>query len=114
MSNLDNLIKIFSGRNDISTIDLREALLFLEVGFIKLNNSTQGRHLLVDLPEREMINFAIQDSISSYWPNLALQWLEEKNDALTIDMIEILNLSRQHKWATQEYKHRLYKLIKRQ
>lgn len=67
-----------------SLIDVRKGLLMLE---------QQGQNEDFDLlnleNKIEVLNYALIESISIYWPNLALNWVE-KNRLLLVIFLEML------------------------
>lgn len=96
---------------DLANLDIRKLLLILETDVSLLKSTSEGFQLLKKLPLESIYSFAITESVSVYWPLLALDWIEQVHLQLSSNLLEVLNVSVKAKWATQVYKQRVKKIL---
>ena len=88
--------------------DARNGLLMLE----KQDQNNDFDLLNID-NKLEILNFALTESVSIYWPNLALSWIEKNpniiNDALKHALLSSINKP----WAKQDFKQKIRRVLKR-
>ncbi|WP_143135913.1 hypothetical protein [Burkholderia ubonensis] len=65
---------------------------------------------VVAFPENLLIEFALDSSISEYWPSKALSWIEGA-PALVSTFSSLMKGVIDKKWATQSVKHRIKRMI---
>ena len=112
VNKLQDFLEKFKGEERFNFDDIRKGLLILEIGYDKLCQADVSAKILVSFPEDEVLLFALNDSISSYWPQLALNWIESKNKEITPDLKEALDNVLLAKWAKQDFKHRVKRYLK--
>ncbi|WP_436861228.1 hypothetical protein [Acinetobacter haemolyticus] len=88
-------------------MDVRRGLLLLEQqecnqSFNELNAENKAK----------VLQYALGESVSVYWPNLALNWIEKNPESLTTILKGILIESMDKNWANQNYKHRVKRILK--
>lgn len=89
--------------------DIRNGLLVLE----KLDKNEVGTKALSNEDMYQILIFAFSESVSEYWPNLALKVLESNNNYL-IDNVRIaLEDAINSKWSTQNFRHRAKRLLRK-
>ncbi|MNE29642.1 hypothetical protein D3C80_1231320 [compost metagenome] len=90
-----------------SLIDVRKGLLMLE---------QQGQNEDFDLlnleNKIEVLNYALIESVSIYWPNLALNWIEKKPIIISDFLRDALLKSIDKPWAKQEFKQKIKRILK--
>lgn len=81
--------------------DLRDGLLLLEMDENSLEKYTYS---LKDM--REVVIFALSESVSNYWPELALNWLQKKPEYLDSDVLYLIeNLIKDKNKYSQKVRH---------
>ena len=65
--------------------DLRDRLLLLEMDENRLKEYT---YTLNDM--KKVILFALSESVSNYWPELALNWLQKRPEYLDQDILYLI------------------------
>ena len=88
--------------------DVRTGLLFLE----KLDKHETCVTDLVDEDIHQILIFAFQVSASEYWPKLALKVLENHKNYMNEHLRTVLEEASRMKWASQNFRHRVKKLLK--
>ncbi|MCH7307499.1 hypothetical protein MMO38_04965 [Acinetobacter sp. NIPH 1852] len=88
-------------------IDVRQGLLQLEQqecnhNFDELNTENKVK----------VLQYALSESVSAYWPNLALNWIEKNPKGFTVVLKNILIKSMDKHWADQHYKIRVKRILK--
>jgi|GEM_PF-2982528 len=92
--------------------DLRKTLLILEIGYEHIVHTEESKKILNIFPENEALIFALKESASSYWPQLALDWIDSSKMRISANLREALELAYSRAGATQSFKHRIKKLLK--
>ena len=87
--------------------DIREGLLVLK----KLDKNEIDHFDLLDEDIHQILMFALLDSVSEYWPNLALNFLENNNSYMTLDVKDALINVSKAKWASQRFRHRVRHIL---
>lgn len=88
--------------------DVRTGLLFLE----KIDKYEACVTDFTDEDIKQILIFAFQESVSEYWPNLALKVLENHKNYMNEQVITALEDASRSKWASQNFRHRVKKLLK--
>ncbi|EOR03343.1 MULTISPECIES: hypothetical protein [Acinetobacter] len=65
--------------------DLRDGLLLLEMDE---NSPQKYTYSLKDM--KKVIVFALSESVSNYWPELALNWLQKKPEYIDSDVLDLI------------------------
>lgn len=89
-------------------IDPRKGLLMLE----KQDQNVAFDLLNID-NKLEILNFALTASVSIYWPNLALSWIEKNPNIINDALKHTLLLSINKPWAKQDFKQKIRRVLKR-
>ena len=88
--------------------DVRSGLLLLEMDENSLEKYTYS---LEDI--RNIVIFALSESASNYWPELALNWLQKKPEYIDNDVLYwIENLIKDKKKYSQKVRHQAIKIRK--
>ncbi len=87
-------------------------MLILEIGYDQMLLNEESRKILSTFPEEDALIFALNESISTYWPQLALDWIDSRQMEISASIREALAFSYTQKWAIQSFKHRIKKLLK--
>ena len=88
--------------------DVRSGLLPLEMAQNSLEKYTYS---LEDI--RNIVIFALSESASNYWPELALNWLQKKPEYIDNDVFYwIENLIKDKKKYSQKVRHQAIKIRK--
>ncbi|AUX86923.1 hypothetical protein C3F34_13360 [Acinetobacter sp. ACNIH2] len=88
--------------------DVRDGLLLLEMDENSLEKYTYS---LKDM--RKVIIYALSESVSNYWPELALNWLQKKPEYLDSDVLYwIDNLIKDKNKYSQKVRHLATKIRK--
>lgn len=66
---------------------------------------------VASFPENLLIEFALDSSVSEYWPSKALNWIES-DPALVLIFSACMKKIIDRKWVTQSIKQRIKRLIK--
>ncbi|MBY4917618.1 hypothetical protein [Burkholderia dolosa] len=66
---------------------------------------------VASFPENLLIEFALDSSVSEYWPSKALNWIEGAPALISI-FSPLMKSVIDRKWATQSIKQRIGRLIK--
>ncbi len=93
-------------------MEVREGLLILEKG--NDQHSEQDMTLEENFEfMQQVLVFALTQSLSEYWPDLALKWMMHYPETITKDALDALNVAcdRLPKSA-QSFKHRAGQLIR--
>lgn len=81
--------------------DLRDGLLLLEMDENRLKEYT---YTLNDM--KKVLLFALSESVSNYWPELALNWLQKRPEYLDQDVLYLIeNISKNKKQYSQRTRH---------
>ena len=81
--------------------DLRGGLLLLEMDENRLKEYT---YTLNDM--KNVLLFALSESVSNYWPELALNWLQKRPEYLDQDVLNLIeNISKNKKQYSQRTRH---------
>lgn len=81
--------------------DLRDGLLLLEMDENRLKEYT---YTLNDM--KKVILFALSESVSNYWPELALNWLQKRPEYLDQDVLYLIeNISKNKKQYSQRTRY---------
>ena len=81
--------------------DLRDELLLLEMDENRLKEYT---YTLNDM--KKVLLFALSESVSNYWPELALNWLQKRPEYLDQDVLYLIeNISKNKKQYSQRTRH---------
>jgi hypothetical protein len=81
--------------------DLREGLLLLEMDENRLKEYT---YTLNDM--KKVLLFTLSESVSNYWPELALNWLQKRPEYLDQDVLYLIeNISKNKKQYSQRTRH---------
>ncbi|MFN3291744.1 MAG: hypothetical protein ACK410_15275 [Acinetobacter sp.] len=88
--------------------DVRSGLLLLEMDENSLEKYTYS---LEDI--RNIVIFALSESASNYWPELALNWLQKKPEYIDNDVLYwIESLIKDKKKYSQKVRHQAIKIRK--
>lgn len=68
-------------------------------------------HIDTSFPELDILKAAIISSVSEYWPEKALNWIESDPN-LASALRESVELLAQKEWAPQKLKHRCKKILR--
>ncbi|WP_336042261.1 hypothetical protein [Acinetobacter dispersus] len=92
-------------RNDF--IDVRKGLLLLE-------QQDQNENFdILDIENKlNILNYALSESVSIYWPNLALNWIERNPNILNDYLRESLLVSIDKPWAKQHFKNKIRRVLR--
>ena len=78
--------------------DLRDGLLILEMDENRLKEYT---YTLNDM--KKVLLFALSESVSNYWPELALNWLQKRPEYLDLDVFYLIeNIAKNKKQYSQK------------
>ena len=78
--------------------DLRGGLLLLEMDENRLKEYT---YTLNDM--KKVLLFALSESVSNYWPDLALNWLQKRPEYLDQDILYLIeNIAKNKKQYSQK------------
>lgn len=88
-------------------MDVRHGLLLLEQ-----QECNQSFNELNAENKVKVLQYALGETVSVYWPNLALNWIENNPESLTTILKGILIESMGKHWANQHYKHRVKRILK--
>lgn len=113
MNKIDGLCKELLKPSMEQNLDIRDLLLIFEVGYTALISKVDGIVIVGNVPEGKLFRYVFEGSISSYWPLLALAWLDERNEYIEPEVLEYIRHSLQQKWASQDYKNKAKKLLKK-
>lgn len=81
--------------------DLRGGLLLLEMDENRLKEYT---YTLNDM--KNVLLFALSESVSNYWPELALNWLQKRPEYLDQDVLYFIeNIAKNKKQYSQKTRH---------
>jgi len=81
--------------------DLRDGLLLLEMDENRLKEYTYS---LNDM--KKVLLFALSESVSNYWPELALNWLQKRPEYLDQDVLYLIeNIAKNKKQYSQKTRH---------
>lgn len=81
--------------------DLRDGLLLLEMDENRLKEYT---YTLNDM--KNVLLFALSESVSNYWPELALNWLQKRPEYLDQDVLYLIeNIAKNKKQYSQKTRH---------
>lgn len=81
--------------------DLRGGLLLLEMDENRLKEYT---YTLNDM--KKVLLFALSESVSNYWPELALNWLQKRPEYLDQDVLYLIeNIAKNKKQYSQKTRH---------
>lgn len=81
--------------------DLRDGLLLLEMDENRLKEYT---YTLNDM--KKVLLFALSESVSNYWPELALNWLQKRPEYLDQDILDLIeNIAKNKKQYSQKTRH---------
>lgn len=81
--------------------DLRDGLLLLELDENRLKEYT---YTLNDM--KNVLLFALSESVSNYWPELALNWLQKRPEYLDQDVLYLIeNIAKNKKQYSQKTRH---------
>ncbi|MNR93246.1 hypothetical protein D3C71_1508390 [compost metagenome] len=81
--------------------DLRGGLLLLEMDENRLKEYT---YTLNDM--KNVLLFALSESVSNYWPELALNWLQKRPEYLDQDVLYLIeNIAKNKKQYSQKTRH---------
>ena len=81
--------------------DLRDGLLLLEMDENRLKEYT---YTLNDM--KNVLLFALSESVSNYWPELALNWLQKRPEYLDQDILYLIeNIAKNKKQYSQKTRH---------
>ena len=81
--------------------DLRDGLLLLEMDENRLKEYT---YTLNDM--KKVLLFALSESVSNYWPDLALNWLQKRPEYLDQDVLYLIeNIAKNKKQYSQKTRH---------
>jgi len=81
--------------------DLRDGLLLLEMDENRLKEYT---YTLNDM--KKVLLFALSESVSNYWPELALNWLQKRPEYLDQDILYLIeNIAKNKKQYSQKTRH---------
>jgi len=81
--------------------DLRDGLLLLEMDENRLKEYT---YTLNDM--KKVLLFALSESVSNYWPDLALNWLQKRPEYLDQDILYLIeNIAKNKKQYSQKTRH---------
>ena len=86
-------------------LDVRKGLLMLE-------DQKQNFDSLDMEKKLEIINFALTESVSVYWPNLALSWIEKNPNIISAPLRAKLLESMNKPWAKHEFKQKIKRILK--
>lgn len=86
--------------------DLRDGLLLLEMDENSLQKCTYS---LKDM--KKVIVFALSESVSNYWPELALNWLQKKPEYIDSDVLDLIETLIENKTKySQKVRHLAIKI----
>lgn len=88
--------------------DIRNGLLILE----KLDKNEMDAQDLNNEDMCQILMFAFSESVSEYWPNLALKVLERNKNYMTDEVKVTLDEASKAKWSTQNFSHREQRILK--
>ncbi|MCH7387092.1 hypothetical protein MMO39_07240 [Acinetobacter modestus] len=92
-------------RNDL--IDVRKGLLLLEQ---QDQNESFDK---LDIENKvNILNYALGESVSIYWPNLALNWIEKNPNILNDYLRDSLLVSIDKPWAKQDFKNKIRRVLR--
>ena len=81
--------------------DVRDGLLLLEMDENSLEKYTYS---LEDI--RNVVIYALSESVSNYWPDLALNWLQKRPEYLDQDILYLIeNIAKNKKQYSQKTRH---------
>ncbi|MCL9845573.1 hypothetical protein [Ralstonia solanacearum] len=75
-------------------------------------NSIEFAGIVQSFPGVLLLKFALESSVSDYWPMKAMGWLEVSG-RIAPDIRESLRVMLSKSWATQRLRHRVEAIIKR-
>lgn len=88
--------------------DVRDGLLLLE---LDENSLEKYINSLEDI--RNVIIYALSESVSNYWPELALNWLQKRPEYIDSDILYwIENLIKHKDKYSQKVRHQAIKILK--
>ena len=88
--------------------DVRDGLLLLEMDENSLENHTYS---LEDV--RNVVIYALSESVSNYWPELALNWLQKRPEYIDSDVLYwIADLIKDKNKYSQKVRHQAIKIRK--
>ncbi|MCH7340572.1 MULTISPECIES: hypothetical protein [Acinetobacter] len=86
--------------------DLRDGLLLLEMDE---NSPQKYTYSLKDM--KKVIVFALSESVSNYWPELALNWLQKKPEYIDSDVLDLIETLIENKTKySQKVRHLAIKI----
>lgn len=86
--------------------DLRDGLLLLEMDE---NSPQKYTYSLKDM--KKVIVFALSESVSNYWPELALKWLQKKPEYIDSDVLDLIETLIENKTKySQKVRHLAIKI----
>ena len=88
--------------------DIRNWLLILE----KLDKNEVDAQDLNNEDMCQILMFAFSESVSEYWPNLALKVLERNKNYMTDEVKVTLDEASKAKWSTQNFSYREQRILK--
>ena len=88
--------------------DSRNGLLILE----KLDKNEVDAQDLNNEDMCQILMFAFSESVSEYWPNLALKVLERNKNYMTDEVKVTLDEASKAKWSTQNFSYREQRILK--
>lgn len=99
-----------TGKNieDSMIEDLRHGLLFLE----KLDRNEISHSDLMKEDIEQILIFTFSESVSEYWPNLALNLLDKHSFYMTDKVGEAMRKLLDAKWVGQKMQHKMQKMIR--
>lgn len=100
-----NSIKVSSMENNLT--DARNGLLMLEK-----QDQNDDFDLLNNDNKLEILNFALTRSVSIYWPNLALNWIEKNPNIINDALKGTLLMSINEPWAKQDFKQKVKRVLR--
>jgi len=81
--------------------DLRDGLLLLEMDENRLKEYTYTLNYM-----KKVLLFALSESVSNYWPELALNWLQKRPEYLDQDILYLIeNIAKNKKQYSQKTRH---------
>jgi len=91
---------------------MKNTFLDVRKGLLMLEEQNQNFDSLDMEKKLEIINFALTESVSVYWPNLALSWIEKNPNIISAPLRAKLLESMNKPWAKHEFKQKIKRILK--
>lgn len=100
------------GLNNFKGDLMKNTFLDVRKGLLMLEEQNQNFDSLDMEKKLEIINFALTESVSVYWPNLALSWIEKNPNIISAPLQAKLLESMNKPWAKHEFKQKIKRILK--